>query len=386
MTDFKRVYDELVRNKENHDNGYFNCIPFNDMPRTEKFLPGVEQDTYYILTASSGVGKSKLARNLFIHNPFQYVLDNPQYDIKLDIFYFSLEESRKKVILSEIAKYMYKKHGKVLDIKKLQSRGRYNTIDRATLVQIREAEAYVNRFLETVRVIDNVRRPSEIFEYMKKFAIEVGSYYDCYNRRFTEAENKEVLLGGKSCGKISYYKKNHPKHYVIVLTDHISLLDNEMGADGKMMTQWQTMSKFSNQHCISMRDKYGFIPVNVQQQASAKEQVEYNYQGKTIQEKLEPSLEGLGDNKTTQRDANVILGLFAPARYNIEEHGGYDILHLKDNYRSMKILKDRDGSSNGIIPLFFNGAADIFKELPNPQDQAGMHSVYQEISRIREAN
>jgi hypothetical protein len=106
-----------------------------------------------------------------------------------------------------------------------------------------------------------------------------------------------------------------------------------------MLTQWQTISKYSNKYCLHFRDKFGFTVVNIQQQASDKEQVEYNYKGVSIEEKLEPSLDGLGDNKTTQRDANIIFGLFAPNRYNISRHNGYETSFFKDKYRSLSILK-----------------------------------------------
>jgi len=54
---FNEIYDEIIQNRENHQQGYFNCIPFMGMERLERYLPGIEQDTYYILTASSGVKK-----------------------------------------------------------------------------------------------------------------------------------------------------------------------------------------------------------------------------------------------------------------------------------------------------------------------------------------
>lgn len=52
---FKDIYDEILENKKNHEDGYYNCIPFIGMERLEKYLVGIEQDTYYLLTASSGV-------------------------------------------------------------------------------------------------------------------------------------------------------------------------------------------------------------------------------------------------------------------------------------------------------------------------------------------
>lgn len=377
---FNDIYSEIRQNRENHTSGYYNCIPFMGMERLERFLPGIEQDTYYLLTASSGVGKSKLARYLFIHNPYQFIKNHPESGIKLSIKYFSLEESKKKIILSEISKYLFTTYGLVVSIKQLQSRGRFNTITPDILDKIQEAEAYVNEFLETVEIIDSIRNPTGIYKYVRDFALTIGTYYDKNGIPLTPAEVEQVKKGeGDAFKKVSYYKKNDPKHYVIILVDHLSLLYPENG-----MTQWQTISEYSSKYCLHMRDKFGFIPVNVQQQASAKEQVEYNYKGKSIEEKLEPSLDGLGDNKTTQRDANVVLGLFAPDRYSIAEHNGYDISFFRDRYRSMTILKDRDGVSNRKLPLFFNGAVDFFKELPRADDAEGIRRVYEYVNQLNQ--
>jgi hypothetical protein len=379
---FIDIYSEIAQNKENHNQGYFNCIPFMGMERLERLIPGIEQDTYYLLTASSGVGKSKLARYLFIHNPYQYIKTHPESDIQLTIKYFSLEESKKKIILAEISKYLFTKYGLVYSVKQLQSRGRYNTIDVETLEKIKEAEVYVDEFLKTVDIVDSIRNPTGIYKYVRDFALTIGTYYDKNGIPLTPEEVERVKAakeGDQTYKKISYYKKHNPKHYVIILTDHISLLQPEAG-----LTQWQTMAKYSSDYCLHMRDKFGFIPVNVQQQASAKEQVEYNYKGKSIDEKLEPSLDGLGDNKTTQRDANVVLGLFAPDRYSITEHNGYDVGFFKDKYRSLNLLKDRDGVSNKKLPLFFNGAVDFFKELPRAEDGVGLGKVYEYINQLNQ--
>ena len=87
-------------------------------------------------------------------------------------------------------------------------------------------------------------------------------------------------------------------------------------------------------------------------------------QGQSIEEKLEPSLDGLGINKNTQQEADMVLGLFAPHRYNLARHRGYDIKRMGNKYRSCRILKDRNNGLDGkYIPLYFNGATNTFKEL-----------------------
>lgn len=379
---FKDIYSKIVQNKLNHDNGYFNCIPFMGMERLEKYLPGIEQSTYYLIAAASGVGKSKLARYLFIHNPIMFLENNPDSDIQLDILYFSLEESKEKVILAEISKYLYTQHKLNLSIKQLSSVGRYNVLSTEDLQKVQQAEEHVNNFLKRVKIFDNVRNATGIYKTVRDFALTIGTYYDKNDTPLTPQEVHNVKIRvGESYKKVSYYKTHNPKHYVIVLIDHISLLQPETGE-----TLWQSMNKMSSNYCLHIRDKFGFIPVVVQQLAADKERIEANFSRADLVQKLEPSLDGLGDNKTIARDVNIALGLFAPDRYKITEHNGYDITRFRDRYRSMNIMKSRDGIANKKLPLFFNGAVDFFKELPKVDELEKMRLVYEHINQLNREN
>lgn len=63
--------------------------------------------------------------------------------------------------------------------------------------------------------------------------------------------------------------------------------------------------------------------------------------------------------------ADLVLGLFAPTRYEISDYRGYNINKMKDSYRSLIFLKDRNyGLANNYVHLYFNGATNTFKELP----------------------
>lgn len=379
---FKDIYSKIAQNKLNHDNGYFNCIPFMGMERLEKYLPGIEQSTYYLIAAASGVGKSKLARYLFIHNPIMFLENNPDSDIQLDILYFSLEESKEKVILAEVSKYLYTQHKLNLSIKQLSSVGRYNVLSTEDLQKVQQSEEHVNNFLKRVKIFDNVRNATGIYKTVRDFALTIGTYYDKNDTPLTPQEVHNVKIGvGESYKKVSYYKTHNPKHYVIVLIDHISLLQPETGE-----TLWQSMSKMSSNYCLHIRDKFGFIPVVVQQLAADKERIEANFSKADLVQKLEPSLDGLGDNKTIARDVNIALGLFAPDRYKITEHNGYDITRFRDRYRSMNIMKSRDGIANKKLPLFFNGAVDFFKELPKVDELEKMRLVYEHINQLNKEN
>lgn len=99
--------------------------------------------------------------------------------------------------------------------------------------------------------------------------------------------------------------------------------------------------------------------------------------------KLKPTLDGLGDNKMTARDANIILGLFSPFRHEIREYLNYDIHAFRDNIRFLEILGGREGGAGTICPLYFDGAVNYFKELPLPQEELQIQRVKQLLQTIR---
>lgn len=53
---FDRVYEDLIKRRDRSLSGELNCIPYG-LPRFEVENPGIEQGTYYIVTANSKVGK-----------------------------------------------------------------------------------------------------------------------------------------------------------------------------------------------------------------------------------------------------------------------------------------------------------------------------------------
>ena len=90
----------------------------------------------------------------------------------------------------------------------------------------------------------------------------------------------------------------------------------------------ETIEKHSDNNKY-LRNRYGLTAVDVQQQMAAKEEQQFTMMsGKTIVSKLEPSLDGLAESKLTQRKANIVLGLFSPERFELEEHAGYNIKRL----------------------------------------------------------
>lgn len=362
MYDIDRVFSKIKSNKQKRTDHYFNCIPFVGFDRLERYLPGIEKETYYIVTASSGIGKSKFTRSMFMHHPVNYVMDNPEADIKLKIFLFSLEESKEKVLLSEVSKYLWNHYGIRKNVKELKSVGRHNTISKDILNKIEEAKDYFHSLEEYLDIYDDIRRPDDIYSTVLAWLKRNGT---CH---YKEVEVMDFDGSFRSKTILDYYEPDHPNTYVIIIVDHIKLLQMMKPTHSTK----HTINAWSSDYCLELRDKFGCTIVNVQQQAAQQESLD-NFK----LNKLEPSLNGLGEHKLTQQDANVVLGLFAPDRYELESHRGYNILALGDHYRSLSILKDRDGSPNLTLGLYFDGAADVFKEYPKSSQ---MGPIYDHLS------
>ena len=375
---FETVLEKIKTNKLNHDKGNYNCIPFAGFERLEGYLPGVEKASYYLVGAGTSIGKSKFVRYFFIHNVLSYI-ESTKEDIKVDILDFSLEESEEKVIMSEISRYIFHKYKKIVSVKDLQSIGRLNTVSNEVIKYVEEAKEHINKFLEKVHIVTHITNPTGIFKYCRDFALKIGTYYDKEDKPLTKQEVEDIRKGvGTAFSKVKYYKTYHPNHYVIIIVDNYNLLSGEKGESLK-----SAIDLFSSKYALRLRDKFGFTVVGVQQLALDAETVQYNVAGKSIEEKLTPSISSFGDSKVVTRDASYVLTLFAPYRYKITNHGGYDITKLKNHYRAMQILKSRDGEAGVQVPLFFLGAVDYFSELPKPTEVNKLNQIHNYINTLK---
>lgn len=351
---FDRVRAGIHENAERIAQGKVNYIPFG-LDRFEEAIPGLQRKNYVIVTANSGIAKSKLTKNLYVIKPVDFVLANPHLGIHLKIPYFCLEESKEAFIHSITCHKLYEQFGMRVPIKTLQSRRR--ELPREIREKVDALDPYFEQFEQIVEVIDDIRYPYGIFQHVAEYMESIGTW-----------TKKTIRIWDKSIGEKGdyrmavvndYYVPNNPDTYVVPITDHYAKLYQPKGK-----TLHETISEFSSKYQCELRDRYYCSPVGVQQQAADQEKKQYTYTGQSIITKLEPSLDGLGDNKLTQRDADEIIGIFAPDRYEIPEHRKYNITLLQDNYRGIIQLKARDGEPNTRIGLFFDGAVNHFEELP----------------------
>lgn len=357
---YKRAMERIRYNRDRRLNGLVNSIPFS-LKRFNNAIPGVQKENYVIVTASSGVGKSKLTKRLFVIDPIDFVMNNPGMNIKLDIFYFCLEESKERFMQSLMCSWLYKHRKARVPIKELNSE--IDVLDGKYVTALEEAESYFDKVESALHIYDDVRNPYGIYRTVEEFLEKNGTW----TKKTIMVPSKEVkgkLIPTEVRDK---YIPNHPDHYVLVVVDHVSLIHPEKAHNNSLHA---AISDLSSNHFLRLRDKYYCSLVLVQQQAADKEKQQYTYKGQSIEAKLEPTMDGLGDNKLTQREANEVYGLFAPDRYEIKNHRGYRVDQLEDNYRSLMVLKYRDGESNLRIGLFFDGAVNHYEELPYVDDMS----------------
>ena len=354
---FSRTLHSIEKKRQRLLDGKINSIPWG-LPRFEVESPGIEQGKYYLITANSKVGKTQIADHLFLYNSVKQMMDN-DLDIRLKIFYFSLEMSSEEKMLACFANILYTKEGIRVSPTDLKSTRATKMLDESVIEVIKKYEPYFKKIEEVVEFIDSVRHPFGIYNLARKYALANGTVY-----------NKQIIIDGEVTEVEDYYTANDPDEYVMVLVDHISLISPERRGE-KTYNLHESISILSSDYLLKLRNRFNYIPVVIQQQAQAQESIENKKMNK-----LKPSMDGLGDNKLTQRDANVILGLFSPFRHEMPDYYGYDVTKFKDNIRFLEILGGRDGGAGTTCPLYFDGAVNYFRELPLPDDHDTMKKVY----------
>lgn len=374
--------EDLRKIKEEKDAGKLFCIPFQNYPKLAQSVPGIVPGMITMITAGSGVGKTQVAKALAVREPLEYAVKN---NMKLKIFYFALEESKQEFVDTMICNYVSQKSGIQIDILALQGY-REKSIDAKIMLIIETYVEEMEELLSNVEVIDSVYNPTGIYKYLRNYADKNGTHHyeeKVFIKNKIDEDGKKYTVKEK-VRPYSHYVPNDPTQMTIVVVDHMSLLTPEKNKDtGNTMTQHQTMAHWSTNYALKQITKHwNWAVVNVIQQEQSGEREQFTMKGDSIQKKTEPSLAGFANNKEIQRDAKVILGVYAPDRYGFEEYHGYDIRRMRDTFRAIKVLKNRFGPPNKYHHMLFDGATNRFKELPKSSESHLLTPYYQASDKL----
>ncbi len=81
-----------------------------------------------------------------------------------------------------------------------------------------------------------------------------------------------------------------------------------------------------------------------------------------------------------------MLGITSPHAFEIKEYLRYDITKLRSCARFLEVVLGRDGESNAILGMYFDGAVGYYAPLPKHDNTAELNKVYQLIKRNQESN
>ena len=223
------------------------------------------------------------------------------------------------------------------------------------------------KFYEDNVLFMSDRNPTGLYKTIKDYAEKNGTIH----RKKVKITNKETG-NTEEVEAFDYYEPADKKEYVIVITDHVSLLNQERG-----MNLRETINKYS-EYMMIIRNNYHYIPVCVQQQGYETSNLEAYKSNK-----IRPTMAGLSDSRYTAKDCSMMLGITNPFSFELPEYLGYDISKLKSHARFLEIVLNREGESNDITPLYFDGATNYFAELPPSKDSASMQKVYDLIAKLK---
>lgn len=218
MTNNNSVFQRALKRIDENRNREFNCLSFESLfPKFSEFLPGIMQKTYYLVTASSKVGKTQITDSMFLYHPFDFIKNNPNSKIKIKIFYFSLEMDLESKITAGISKHIYENSKMIVPVNQILSMNRKNRLTDDIYKQILGAEKYFEDLEEYVTMSDAQQNPTGIYKQIYKYATDNGTI-----------KTKKVKVKDPNTGEeqirefFDYYIPNNPDEYVIILTDHLA--------------------------------------------------------------------------------------------------------------------------------------------------------------------
>ena len=363
---FKQLADKIIRNQKFIGDGGVNFLPLYPIfPRLKSFLPGFIRGDQILITGGTGAGKSRLG---FFIASYLLSLSQTIPNIKIKIFYNSLEEPVEKFKAMFVINYLREKHNIRLSYYEIMGYWdkQFPTEYHPYII---EAADYFTSTIEPYFEVVQIPHPTGFYKLVREFLVKNGTYY--FNG--VPANQGEMW---------DEYRASDPNQWVITFSDHIGNYLNESGK-----SWYETLEHFSAQYTRQRLGlKCGVVSFFVQQQVPSKEALEVNIKGKTIIDKLKPSIDGLNKIKTTSQDATIILGLFYPFKWRdhipAAMYLGYDLKLWKNNLRTLILLKSREGVLDDLeMAVLFDGSRNYFAHL-DKDDMDSNEKLLKQVTNV----
>jgi replicative DNA helicase len=331
---FNRVLTNIEKGREGLNKG----LPFG-IDKLVKVVPNIQKSTYYLIGAEPSTGKTAMVDDCFMYSPFEYVINNPQLNIKIDFIYFSPEVTLVNKITKGICRRIYLDFNKIVDIQEVLSRGK-SRISGEIYEHVMSTRKYFEQLEDSLHIIENNTNPTGVRKYVESFMNKHG-----------KTHTKTIIIDGKPIEVFDRYEYNHPDHWVFLMYDHLALAKGEQGKSKK-----ETIDLIS-ENGITLKNRYELINVFSQQLGRNLSSTDRFKLGR-----IEPQLSDFKETGDTQEDADIIFSLFNPFRYELKEYKSYKDLSKTPGFRYLTVLKNRDGEADVGLPLNLIGQCGKFTE------------------------
>lgn len=293
-------------------------------------------------------GKTVWAKASFVLHGYNYCKEN---NLPFYCIYFALEESVEKFWVTITASLLKDRYN--LELTYYQYKGFHAGFTDKHKQAIELLQPEIDEMKKQIHVYDYVSNPTGMYKTVQKFMETIGKkimgieQQDEHGNKFQSFE----------------YQFSNPDTQCMVITDHLGLLTPEKNPYEQVNTVHLAMKKWS-EYCVRyIAKKYKCIVVQIHQQDVSGDSAENIRMGRP-----EPTIDKLSLNKIISQDYYVLMGIFSPTRVNppITKYGGYEMKDFKGYFRSIHILKHRDGEEGVIKPMLFLPSSSKYLELPKP--------------------
>lgn len=299
------------------------------LPKLEQVVDGVCKGVYTLVGAESGIGKSSLMLYSFIYRPLMEHLDDNKFKISL----FSLEMRADMIMAKLLSTYIFETYGKRISLKQLLSAQRGYILNDENYKIVLECIPWMQKVESLLTIYDKSASANSIYSHLLKELEQRG--------KFKEDDKRKV------------YIPDDPDLVHVVVVDHLARI---FAADGRTLKQEMDLA---SKYLYSLKNRCNISPVVIQQLNRGIQSMDRRREGV-----LYPTTADFKDTNSTIEDAEIVLAIFSPNRLKLKTHNGYDISQMGDKFRSVLVLKSRYGESDVEDYLYYDGAVNMWCELP----------------------
>jgi len=315
------------------------------LPKVESFTDGVCQETYTLLFADTGVGKTSFALYSYIYKPLMENKDKP-----FNIIYYSLEMSGELLLAKLAVIYIFEKYKVELSVKEILSKKKNYVLSDDHYAMIQDALKWLDKIEDQLTIYDKGLNADILYAHLLKEMEKYGTFH--------ESENSK------------YFILNDPKHIIKVVIDHLGKARPLAGR-----TKKEEMDLISS-YLVTIRNRCKISPLVLMQMNRTAKSMDRRNNGFS-----EPQLDDIKETGSPSEDAEIIIALYHPYREKQSSYRKYKVSEMKNIFRAIICLKNRYGDSEIAVGCSFFGKTGIWRELPDADE---IHDYEPYIKLIQE--